>query len=574
MKKIFSFILVMVMLLISVSMTATVFAGEKTCGVGDIVEYGLYPQSEVKGTIRQALSELAGDVSGWISYNYYSGNGSCNGQMTTKDYAVYKDVIYKGEKYRGVYFTEKRPSETSGTSGSNYFGTYDNYFSFNQYWFRFEPIKWKILDPSTGLVVAESILDSQAYNNYCLNVADEYYGDSEKSFFSNNWEKSSIRKWLNNDFLNTAFAATEQDKIKTAFLSTHAYTDAYLKYDSADTEDKVFLLSFDDVYNTKYGFAPFRSFTSRNAKASSYAESQGCLVYRPSGSPWWLRSAGMNSHSACFVTNSSESSEYSSTNETAYGVRPALYFKDFSFVTCNHLYKEAVIHETCTTDGYTVHTCNTCGYSYIDNFTVATGHAEVIDNAVLATCTENGFTEGKHCSVCNAVIVEREVVAARGHTFGEWKTVKEPTANEDGLLCRTCSVCDAEDEKVLSAVGEKTKLIKFVNIDKMHYVLNNDGEDYIIYHSSTINWYTKKPLTFTVYKYTNAKYQTVRVRVDGKEIEADKNGIYTVPAGEKNAVVTVEAEVKNNDGEKLSFWEMLVNFFRTIKEFFEDLFGR
>ena len=42
----------------------------------------------------------------------------------------------------------------------------------------------------------------------------------------------------------------------------------------------------------------------------------------------------------------------------------------------------------------------------------ALGHTEVVDEAVDATCTKDGLTEGRHCSVCGEVIVAQEVIPA------------------------------------------------------------------------------------------------------------------------------------------------------------------
>ena len=74
-----------------------------------------------------------------------------------------------------------------------------------------------------------------------------------------------------------------------------------------------------------------------------------------------------------------------------------------------HTYSTAVTQPTCTEQGFTTYTCS-CGDSYKNDFTAAKGHTEVIDKAVAATTTSTGLTEGKHCSVCNTVIVKQEVV--------------------------------------------------------------------------------------------------------------------------------------------------------------------
>ncbi len=44
-------------------------------------------------------------------------------------------------------------------------------------------------------------------------------------------------------------------------------------------------------------------------------------------------------------------------------------------------------------------------------------HTTVIDEAVEATCTETGLTEGSHCEVCGEVLTEQEVIPALGHSY-------------------------------------------------------------------------------------------------------------------------------------------------------------
>ena len=110
-----------------------------------------------------------------------------------------------------------------------------------------------------------------------------------------------------------------------------------------------------------------------------------------------------------------------------------------SYVEAGHKYESVVTNPTCTEQGYTTHTCSACGDSYVDDYVDELGHTEVIDAAVPPTCTATGLTEGKHCSVCNEVLIAQEVVDALGHTYES--VVTPPTCTEQGYTTYSCSVC-------------------------------------------------------------------------------------------------------------------------------------
>jgi len=304
---------------------------------GDIIEFGWYPQTkETDSTIITVLNELGGDNKNWTSYNYYSGTDVYDdGQMKSSNYMRYKDVIYGTTKYRGVVFDSYRPSCTGVASSYNYQSS-NGYSTGTTYWFKYEPIKWRVLDPSTGLVLSETILDSQAYNNYILyeKVSDPYFsytywGDSAKTYYPNDYAKSSIRQWLNNDFYNTAFSTSQQDIIQSITLDNSAYSTSYSAYDSTSTTDKIFLLSYSDTLNSNYGFSTNYSTcdTARRAQGSDYAKCQGLMVSTNSSysgnSTWRLRSACYYSSSTCLVRDDGFV-YYNFTDITDSGVRAAL----------------------------------------------------------------------------------------------------------------------------------------------------------------------------------------------------------------------------------------------------------
>ena len=104
---------------------------------------------------------------------------------------------------------------------------------------------------------------------------------------------------------------------------------------------------------------------------------------------------------------------------------------------------------TCTEQGTKERKCSRC--DAVETETIpATGHTEVEDAAVAATCTTAGKTAGSHCSVCNAVIKAQEEIPAAGHSWSEWIS--------DGKKEKsTCSVCGQKKYRNTDDTGKIEK---------------------------------------------------------------------------------------------------------------------
>ena len=293
-----------------------------TYKTGDIIEFGSYPQSKVTdSTLKQQLDKIGKE---WVSFNYYSGSGYWDdGQMTSKNYMKYADISLNGSTYRAVMFSDYRPNFTGMYSSESASYQYNNGYRKNQiYYFIYEPLKWRILDPYEGLLMCEHIIDSQAFSNFVIFDGNDYYNDQHK--YASDWESSSLRNWLNNSFYNTAFTSNQAKKIKSTFVENLS-PDSMI-YNGSTTCDNVFLLSYYDMINKAYDFNSNWGHpdSHRIGDGTDYAKSQGLLVNSLGHSGWRLRSPSSSATSGLVDEAGRVISSYINLEDIYQGIRPAI----------------------------------------------------------------------------------------------------------------------------------------------------------------------------------------------------------------------------------------------------------
>lgn len=156
-----------------------------------------------------------------------------------------------------------------------------------------EDIEWIVL-ARTGnkrLLISRYILTTLPFDKN-HKVADDRENIAEAGRVPATWEKSSLRKWLNNTFYTTAFDKVEQSVIVTTRITNEGNTGFNIKGGSA-TKDKIFLLSISEA--TKY----FTKDANRKTTKTNYAKNIYSTGKRYNW--WWLRSPGMHYDFAAIV---------------------------------------------------------------------------------------------------------------------------------------------------------------------------------------------------------------------------------------------------------------------------------
>ena len=179
-----------------------------------------------------------------------------------------------------------------------------------------EKIEWIVLASGNGktLLLSRYGLDARPYNEANSGIT---------------WEKSTLRAWLNGEFLQAAFTAEEQAAIATADLSNGKAQGHWTTNGGKDTEDQVFLLSCAEAQ--KYLGVSYKNTKNEKPRTSptDYAIAQGAGTSavmtdeeRPVGI-WWLRSPGLNKESAALVQDGG-SLYYRGVTDASVMVRPAI----------------------------------------------------------------------------------------------------------------------------------------------------------------------------------------------------------------------------------------------------------
>lgn len=133
--------------------------------------------------------------------------------------------------------------------------------------------------------------------------------------------------------------------------------------------------------------------------------------------------------------------------ETQYGA--AIQLAPDGVVPCEHVAVTIAGKEaTCTEEGLTAGKyCSLCGDVLKKQKKVdALGH-DLVTTTVPPTCLEPGY-DLHTCSRCQFSQTDNPVDAT-GHTFDEWQTVKEPTVEEVGLEARKCRSCEVTEQREL-----------------------------------------------------------------------------------------------------------------------------
>lgn len=170
-----------------------------------------------------------------------------------------------------------------------------------------EEIEWLVLDIKDGkaFLISKKGLDQVEYFPVYNNAT---------------WETSTLRAWLNSDFLNAAFTAEEQALIPTVTVEPGTNPRYRRTTDAGPaTQDQVYVLSIMEAYQY------FETDEARKCEPTDYAVANGVIKNSVDGNCWWwLRSPGYYQYTAAGVFGYIQIDGYD-VNGTTDAARPVIW---------------------------------------------------------------------------------------------------------------------------------------------------------------------------------------------------------------------------------------------------------
>ena len=204
--------------------------------------------------------------------------------MILDEIGDYKDAVALKQKYALL---------TCESGDVITFGTYEQDNNLDN---GAEAIEWLVLnrDGNKALVISKYCLEQMPFNNTLAPVT---------------WENCTIRKWLNNDFFNTAFSADEKTSVLVSNISYPDDVDH--EEPTRTTKDRIFLLSENEA------LLYFDSDSERATQTTEYVGALHCY--------WILRTNGSVSNVA-HVDTSGYVGYYENVDREWY-IRPAMWIE-------------------------------------------------------------------------------------------------------------------------------------------------------------------------------------------------------------------------------------------------------
>ena len=195
-----------------------------------------------------------------------------------------------------------------------------------------DPIEWRILDKKDGRLL---LMSDKAVDGIQYNITEEETW----------WEKSSLRRWLNGNFIFKAFDECEHQMVEMTHVRAERNPE-YNLYPGENTDDKVFCLSISEAQTLLKLNDEQICYVSEAAKKSKmyYIKEEEKNSSRIGRCEWWLRTSAYSHKYAAKVDIIGGISNYGERADEWLGVRPVIWIDYTKQVLVNNEVEDTFIN--------------------------------------------------------------------------------------------------------------------------------------------------------------------------------------------------------------------------------------